>query len=570
MSEQDPVLLRSRARLWLVSALFALAFASIALRLVEMTVLPPSGSLMAQSGPVAQGPDARRADILDRNGELLATNIQVPSIFADPQLLLDRDQAARKLAAALDGVDEAVLRRRLAGDGRFVWIKRHVTAAERERIGYLGLPGVDVRLEERRVYPKGALASHVVGFTDIDNQGLTGIELAFDEALVGGAEAGKPPLVLSLDTRVQQVVREELQAAMTRFRAKGGNAMVLDRTTGEVLSMVSLPDFDPNHPEASPPDHRFNRNTRGTYEMGSLFKVFTIAMALESGAVRLTDSFDATEPLRIGRHTLRDYRPRRRTLTVPEIFMFSSNVGTAKMALAVGAEAQQDFLRRVGMFERPMLELPERALPLLPQRWPDITTATVAYGHGIAVTPMQVAEGIGSLIGDGLRIPSTLQRREPGTVPAGVPTIDAATAEQIRWLMWLTVAEGTGSQAKVPGYLVGGKTGTADKAGVRGYRENAVISSFVAAFPIHDPRYVVLVMLDEPHGDAGTYYFRTGGWTATPAVGNIIARAGPILAIAPDDHTIEAAYRDRLVVTETVNGRTMRRENAFAAVSAGR
>jgi len=564
---------RGRVRLGVLAACFAVAFASLGIRLLDMVLTPPEKTA-SRLAIAADAPDPRRADILDRHGELLATNIVTLSVTADPARLGDHEATARALARVLDGVDAATLMRRFARGGRFAWVKRQISPREQAAVQELGLPGVAFRSAERRVYPKADLTSHVVGYVDIDNQGLAGIEYAMQDQLVGGAEAGKAPLRLSLDLRVQEAAHASLEAAFERFQPVGACAMVMDIERRELLAMASLPDFDPNRRRLAPPEARRNRCSGQVYELGSMFKVITAAMALESGEVSIYDRFDASEPVKIGRNRIRDYHGMKRSLSVPEVFAFSSNIGTVKMAFtAGGADRQRAFLKRLGLFERPGIELPEAARPLLPEKWIDIVSATVAFGHGIAVTPLQFLEAVAAIGGDGRYAGATLLPRDPETPLEAPRVVSDATMRDMRWLMWLAVERGTATKARTSGYLVGGKTGTADKALVgegRGYRRDAVVSSFAGVFPVEDPRYAVLVLLDEPKGDERTFGFRTGGWNAAPTVGEIVARIGPILGVAPTAPGVEARLRDRLEVRPALNGRTQRMEEGFAAVSLAR
>ncbi len=556
-------------RLRFLALCFVLAFMSIGLRLVDMATAGPRTAATAPRGAEA-GIELRRAAIHDRHGELLATNIVTLSVVGDPLLMNDPEAAAIALAQMLDGVDAADLNARFARGGRFAWVKRQISPQEQAAVLELGLPGISFELGERRVYPRGREAAHVLGFTGIDNQGLAGIEYGMDEALRGGAALGKQDLALSLDRRVQRIAHAATKAGVDRFAAVGACTIVLDIATREVLALVSLPDYDPNRAERAAPEARRNRCTGDVLELGSLFKVVSTAMALESGTVSIHDRFDASESLRIGRHSIRDFRGHQRWLSVPEIFAFSSNIGTVKMTFAAGgSEAQRPFLEDLGLFGRPALELPETTQPLVQQRWPDIVAATVSYGHGISVSPLQFTEAVAALVGDGKRIPATFLRRDPALPLDGPRVVSERTIKDLRWLMWLTVERGTGANGGVPGYLVGGKTGTADKptGARRGYDGRAVLSSFVGIFPADAPRYAVLTVLDEPKGDARTYGYRTGGWTAAPVVSRIIAQAGPLLGVPPKSPAIEAAYNDRLQVMPAMNGRTRRMEDGFAAAS---
>ncbi len=559
-----------RRRVRILAAVFSLAFLSVGIRLVDMVSSAPAVRVAATGGgSAARARALERAEIRDRNGVLLATNVRVLSLTADPSKLPDPDRAAELLAQRLSGVDAAELKRRFALGRRFAWVKRELTPDEQRAILQLGLPGLDFRTSQRRLYPQRRLASHVLGFTGVDNQGLAGLELAMDRRL----RASREPLFTSLDIRVQEVVRDALLAAYRRFRAAGACALVLDRRSGELLALVSLPDFDPNVYEKAAPAQRENHCTGSAYELGSLFKVITAAMALESGRVGLHDRFNASQPIRIGRNRIGDVHTRARWLTVPEIFAYSSNVGTVQMAFAAGgAPRQQAFLERLGMTRPLAIELAQRGRPLVPRRWIDIVSATVSFGHGIAVTPLHFAAAVAGLTGDGLRVAPTLLRRDGPPGGQRVRLVSRRTVRDLRWLMWLVVEKGTGTKARVPGYLVGGKTGTADKPakGRRGYDGSAVISSFVGVFPIDDPLYVVLVTLDDPKGDAGTFGFRYGGWTAAPVVATIIDRIGPLLGVPPSSPTAAQRFSRRLRIVPAMNGRTGQLEEGLAALDLGR
>ena len=527
----DRALKTGRNRLLFTGALFVLAYLVVAARLVDLTVVRDGlePRLADRTAPAA-GARLDRNDIIDRNGVLLATNLPTASVYANPRLVLDADEAVAKLAAVLPGVGRAALEAKLKSDRHFVWIKRNLTPRQQAAVNRLGLPGVAFQRGDLRVYPLGRMFAHVLGFVDIDNRGIAGVEEAFDDALRadrGGAET----LRLSLDARFQHVLREELTHGMTTFRADGAAGLIVDADNGEVLALASLPDFDPNDPRDRTGAARFNRATLGAYEMGSTFKLLTVAMALDAGVVTMTDGYDASEPLRVARFVIRDYKPKNRWLSVPEIIVYSSNIGAAKMAQDVGTEAQRDFLSRLGLLRAADIELPEVATPLAPSPWREINTMTIGFGHGLAVSPLQLATAVGAVVNGGVFHPATLRLRAPGA-ELGWRVMSSRTSAQMRKLMRLVVVEGTGRKAAVPGYLVGGKTGTAEKAGVGGYQRNALLSSFVAAFPMAAPRYVVVVLFDEPKGTAETFNYATGGWTAAPAVGRIIARIGPMAGIA--------------------------------------
>lgn len=518
-----------RNRLLVTAAVIAIAFAGIGARLVDLAVIGETeqddhATLATQPPPLVS-----RADIVDRNGVVLASSLPTASLYADPSEVIDPEHAARKIAGIFPEIDTGKLARNLAGGGRFIWIKRNLTPEQQLEANRLGLPGFDFIEEERRIYPHGPLSAHVLGATDIDGNGIAGVEAYFDQRLRRNAK----PLPLSLDVRVQSILRAELSAAVTEFKALGGAGVVFDVRTGETVALVSLPDFDPNDRSSYVGEARFNRATKGVYEMGSTFKLFTAAMALDSGTVDMQGGYDATQPIRISRFTISDFHPEKRWLSVPEIIVHSSNIGAAKMAVDVGGAGQQAYLKKFGLLRDAALELPEIGHPLSPGTWREINTMTISYGHGIAVTPVQLAAAIGSLVNGGMLRPATLLKHEKGAPVAGERILSAETSEKMRQLMRLVVAKGTGRKADAPGYFVGGKTGTAEKQFAGTYRKKALMSSFVGAFPIHDPRYVVFAMVDEPVGNKRTFNYATGGWVAAPVVKRVVSQIGPLLGIAP-------------------------------------
>ena len=525
-----------RHRLMIIGALFVLGFFVIAIRLVDLTVIG-DGFEPRFAGVAEAARSARldRHDITDRNGMLLATNLPTASVYADPGRMLNIDEAVAKLSAVLPGVGRAELAAKLDSKRRFVWIKRNLTPRQQADVNRLGLPGVAFQSEARRVYPQGRLFSHVLGSVDIDGRGIAGVEQAFDDSLRVGRDGPGETLRLSLDSRFQYVLRQELSEGLARFGAAGAAGVILDANNGELLAMVSLPDFDPNDPRDRTSAARFNQASLGAYEMGSTFKIFTAAMALDAGVVALDGGYDASQPIRMGRFLIRDYKPKKRWLSVPEIFVYSSNIGAARMAEKIGAERQRAYLERFGLMRPSDLELPEIATPLTPARWGELTTMTIGYGHGIAVSLLQVASATAAVVNGGVFYPPTLLSRDRLGGAIGRRVISARTSQQMRLMMRLNVAEGTGKQAEVPGYRIGGKTGSADKPGKGGYRSRALLSSFVAAFPMNAPRYVVTVMYDEPQGIAETFNYATAGWNAAPTVGRIIARIGPMAGIASVD-----------------------------------
>ena len=518
-----------RNRLLVTGIVLSLAFAAIGVRLVDLTVFQAGGEpRLAQIEPnpeVASG----RADIVDRNGILLATSLPTASLFADPSAVLNAQEVADKLITELPELNRQELLGKLKTKSRFVWITRNLTPKQHYKVNRLGLPGLGFQRGERRVYPHGRLAAHALGLTDVDGRGIAGLEQNFDRALRAGNR-----IQVSLDIRIQSMMRQELAAAVREFRAIGAAGVVLDANSGELVSLVSLPDFDPNEPSSAGPESSFNRVTKGVYEMGSTFKLFTAAMALDSGTVDLNSSYDASQPIKISRFTIRDFHAKNRWLSVPEIIVYSSNIGAAKMAVDVGTKTQRDYLDRFGLLRPAALELPEVGKPLVPKRWRKINTMTIAYGYGIAVSPLQLASGVAVLVNGGRYVPPTVLKTVAGNSSTGKRVLSEETSELMRGLMRLVVTNGTGRKAAAKGYIVGGKTGTTDKLAVRGYRKNATLSSFVGAFPMNAPRYIVLVMVDEPKGNKRTFNYATGGWVAAPAVGRVVQRMASLIGMAPD------------------------------------
>lgn len=529
----------ARTRLLIGGALMAAAFFVVGARLFELAVFSDNADLRrAASREIARPATMARTDIVDRNGVLLATSLTTPSLFADPRKIADPLDAARRIVEVLPDLSEEVVAARLASGKSFVWLRRNLTPRQQFEVNRLGIPGLEFEREERRVYPHGRLAGHVVGFTNVDNVGLAGVEKSMDAAISGG----DTPLQLSLDIRVQQILRQELAGQIEKFKAIGGGGIVLDVETGEVIAMVSLPDFDPNAAGQAPDETRFNRNTLGVYELGSVFKIFNHAIALENGVVSFASRYDATKPIRIARFTISDFHPEKRWLTVPEIFQHSSNIGSAKIALDIGAQTQRSYLGHLGLLRRTSIELPEQAQPMYPAQWREISTMTISYGHGIAVSPLHLVSAVAAVVNGGILRPATLVARD--AAPAvGTQVFSAETSDKMRRLLRLVVETGTGRNADAKGYLVGGKTGTAEKQVNGAYKRNALISSFVGAFPVTAPRFVVYAMLDEPKGIPESFGYATGGWTAAPVVRGVVARMAPLYGIAPLDEAAPEIQR---------------------------
>jgi cell division protein FtsI (penicillin-binding protein 3) len=538
---QRQTLDQARTRLVVVGALFGLALLMVGAKLTKLAVIGSSGQ-GTQAHNVAPAMRVVRADITDRNGHVLATSIATASLFADPSKISDAPYVARQLVKLVPEVSYGDFLQKLQGKAKFVWLKRHLTPRQQYEINQLGVTGIGFLPDERRLYPQGSEVAQLVGYTDVDSKGLAGIEQSFDGYLAKGAD----PLALSVDIRLQHMLHREVQSQVEEFNAVGGGGLIMDTRTGEILAMVSLPDFDPEQPAAAPrpggdePDPHFNRMTLGVYEMGSIFKVFNTALALESGKVKVSDYFDAFHPIKIGRFTIHDFKGDELPgySSVPTIFEKSSNIGSVQMVKQVGPEAQERFMDMLGLTQKMSLEVPEIGTPQTPHPWRPINMMTIAFGHGISVTPVQLVSGIAAIANGGILRPATLIKRPEGNVPAGVRVISESTSDTMRRLMRLVVTGGTAKQfGNVPGYLVGGKTGTAEKIMLHGgyAKRHANLSSFVGVFPMTDPRYAVFVTIDEPHGNKKSAGFETGGWVAAPAVSRVISSMGPLLGIPPVD-----------------------------------
>ncbi len=531
--------LGGRNRLRLVIVGFAMCFALITGRAAQLSLLAPEVKKIVRDDHYR----IPRPDIVDRNGYLLATDIKIASLYANPRKIIDVEEAIELLTAVAPKLDSKVLYKKLTKDRAFVWLKREVSPAQQLAIHNQGIPGVGFRNETVRVYPMGRLAAHALGYVDVDSRGLSGIEKYLDDqGALYTASLAKPedraalPAQLSLDIRVQHALTSEIKKAIHVFRAKAGAGVVLDINTAEVLAMVSLPDFNPNDPRQAQDLIRMNRVTSGVYELGSVIKAVTFAMALDTGATTLEGRYDARQPLVIGRARINDFHAQKRILTVPEVFLHSSNIGTARMALDVGLEGHQAFLRKVGLFERLLTEIPEAAAPLLPKRWSKLATVTAAFGHGFAVQPLQGAAVTASLLNGGRLIRPTFLKRERETVDGfAKQVIKPETSEKMRYLFRLNAQRGTARKAagEALGYRVGGKTGTAEKVINGRYSRNHRLTSFIGGFPMDDPKYVVLVMLDEPQPLKETHGYATSGWNAVPTAGRVIARIAPILGVEP-------------------------------------
>lgn len=549
-------LARSRSGLQLarsvsVAAFAGLCFLAVGAQLLRLATAGGGGGggvEIAMQTPIATS--FARPDIVDRNGRLLATDVELQSLYVDPMLVVDRDELVEKLARVLPDLDAADLRTALADrTRRFHWIRRGLSPAVAQKVHDLGFPGLSFRPELRRAYPAGKLAGHLLGGVNVDNAGVAGIERYLDEAglvdaVHGAVPSDRRPIALSLDMGVQHAVEQELAGAMRRYSAPAAAAVVLDATTGEIVAAASLPGADPARPEQMLDDQRRDRLAGSTYELGSVLKAFTVAMALEGGRVGLDTFFDVTAPLSVGRFEIKDHHGAGRPLSTSDIFLKSSNVGSALMALEAGPERQRAFLADLGLTGRVRLESGPIAMPQVPPRWEQAQTVTIAYGHGIAVAPLQLAASAAALVNGGFRVePTVLRRTMP--VPERRRVISQATSAAIVGLMRANVAQdgGTGRRADAAGYRVGGKTGTAEIARGGRYDKNAVIASFLGTFPADAPRYVTFVVIFEPERTAASGGEITAGRTAAPVTARIVERIAPLLGVAPDGTSRAATGR---------------------------
>ncbi|NLS04682.1 penicillin-binding protein 2 [Rhizobium sp. P32RR-XVIII] len=528
---------QAKSRVGLLILGFTAIYGIIGGRLVEYALKDPEvvSSILPPDRLMASRPD-----ILDRNGEVLATDIRTVSLFAEPNKIVDVDEAIEKLSTVLPDLDAKGTYKKLSvKSSHFAWLRRQLTPKQQSQILALGIPGIGFRPEKRRFYPGGPTASHILGYVNIDNRGVSGMEKYIDDQGLAdlasvGMTSDQPlePVKLSIDLRVQNIVRDVVSSAVINYEAKGAGAVVLDVHTGEVLALASAPDFDPNNPEGGAKEGWLNRMSNGTFEMGSTFKTFSTAMALDSGKVTLNSSFDATRPIRIGGFTIHDFHGQGRWLTVPEIFEYSSNIGTAKMIDLVGMDLQKEYLTRFGLLTKMKTELPEVKMPSQPKVWKKINSITISFGHGVSTTPLQTAVAGAALVNGGKLIePTFLPRTREQADEAAEVIVKKSTSDDIRYLFKLNGLKGSGRNADVPGFNVGGKTGTADKVVNGRYASNLNFNAFLAAFPIDNPQYVVLTFCDEPHnGEKGQ---NIAAYTAAPMVKNIIRRAAPILGVEP-------------------------------------
>ena len=533
VGQRRQILAVMHQRLMLGMLVYAGIIAIIALRLIYLAAF---GDHAGRKGGLTDfAPE--RADIVDRDGQALARTIDAWTIGLHPAKIIgNKLDLARKLAELMPEKDAAAYLQMLRSDRNFYYLRRRAPPGLVEAINALGEPGLALEREPDRLYPQTTLAAHVIGFTDLDGKGNAGMERAFDERLRDPELRGEP-LVLSISSRVQQALEHELNEAMVKFSAIGAAGVVMDIHSGEILAMTSLPQLNPNAAGQGTPEARFNRATLGVYELGSTFKPFTVAMAMDSGIIKsFGQLYNCPNALHVAGRTITDTHPFGRACSVAEIMKESSNIGTAQIADQIGPTRQKEFLRKMGFLDKVQIELKERGRTLTPgANWNQIETMTVGYGHGIAVTPLHLATGYATLFNGGIYRPATLLKVDKNHAAGkGHRVFSEDTSYKMRALLRLVVMQGTGKKADAPGYRVGGKTGTAEKIVGGHYTSSLVVTSFAGVFPMDEPRYVMVVMLDEPHATAETFGFHTAGWNVAPVVSKTISRIAPMLGVRPD------------------------------------
>ncbi len=524
-------------RLYILIIVFSISFLTVSYKLVKVSL-----SDKASYKYLDQAFNGRN-EIIDRNGALLAVDLGIVSLYANPKIIFDAAYTAEKLCEIFPDLKKLELTQSLQANKNFTWIKRNITPKQQHQVNSLGIPGLEFEKGAKRIYTQGSLFSHVLGYVDTDGNGIAGIEKQFDKEL-HDRKFGK--LQLSVDVRVQNIVHDELAKSIKEYNAEGGIGIVMDANNGELISLVSMPDFDPHYPGASSKESLFNQFSLGVYEMGSIMKGLTIAMALDSKTVNVNDVYYVKAPIKASRFVIHDYKPKYSYLSVPGVFMYSSNIGTAMISLEVGKERQRKFLKNFGLFDDLKIELPEKGQPMYPheRNWNDISTMTISFGHGMAFTALHFMRAAVALVNGGLVHEPTLLLQDKSDSDKPITrVISEETSKTMRKLMRLTVEHGSGKKANAKGYLVGGKTGSAEKSKKGGYSKSEKRSAFFAAFPINNPRYVTLMILDNPRPNAQTPY-TGGGWTAAPLTGRIISRIAPMLNVQPIDHNDPAIIQE--------------------------
>lgn len=542
---RDQARLRAEGRLFVLGAFFFCAFAVVGARMGMLASTDPVEPRAHAPGAVIS---ASRADIVDRNGSILATNFETHALYAQPKLMVDPVAAAEGLVRVFPDLDEKRLIKDFTGKRKFLWIKKKIAPEQMQAVHDIGDPGLLFAPRDMRLYPNGSLAAHVMGGASYGKEGVhaaevigvAGVEKYFDDYLRDPAN-GNAPLQLSLDLTVQAAAERVLWGGMQLMNAKGATSVLMDVKTGEVISVVSLPTFDPNNRPRPAIDGDasdsplFNRSVQGVYELGSVFKIFAATQAIELGLVNAGTMIDTKGPMKVHGYRIGEFQNKNYgTLSVADIIVESSNRGTGKLALQIGSKRQKEFLKSMGFFEATPFEIVEAAggKPLLPEKWTDLSAVTISYGHGMSTSPMHLAAGYAAIANGGYKVEPTLIKQNGPKLGARV--MSERTARDGRMMLRKVVSDGTASFAEVEGYAVGGKTGTADKPKPRGgYYKKKTLATFASIFPAHDPKYVLIVTLDEPSENSGEKPRRTAGWTAVPVAAEMIRRVAPLLGLRP-------------------------------------
>ncbi len=525
----------AQSRLSILAVCFVVAYFLVVVRLLDLAIVQGEVRSYDTANSSVEKPQdmhaiaARRGDIYDRNGFLIATTLKTPSLFVDPSLVIDANSLVGELAVIIPQLDKNKITRILNAKNRFGWIARSITPKQQQDILNLGDPSLGFEYEYKRIYPQGELFAHLIGYTDRDGLGLAGVERSYNDVLSAGKDVH-----LTLDLRLQHAVKRELSKSMSDFTAIAGTGVILDAKTGEVLAGVSLPDFNLNAVNKASKNQMFNRLTLGVYELGSMFKIFSTAALFDLHNVKMGKTFDARKPLKVGRFTINDYHAEKRILTVPEVFMHSSNIGSALMGDMIGGQALRKFYSDLGLLDTMIFDIREVGKPLVPKIWRRSTTLTASYGHGLATTPLQMSAAVASVINGGILVNPVLVKGSNNLSEMRV--MSEETSDKMRKLLRLVVTKGTGKNADVKGFAIGGKTGTAEKSVNGRYHRKKLISSFVGAFPMDNPKYVLMVMVDEPKGNKKSYGYATAGWVAAPAFARIVTSMSSILGMPSDKH----------------------------------
>ncbi|OZG31379.1 penicillin-binding protein [Rickettsia endosymbiont of Culicoides newsteadi] len=528
----------TKIRLFIVSFCFAVFFCGLSYRLI----------IVATNGYVKPEYQVKssnfRKEIVDRNGNLLAVNLPSSSLFVNPQKVINPEQSLERLSKILPEIDKTKLLAELKGNKSFVWVKRDLLPKEQEAVLNLAMPGFSFEQEQKRIYTFSNLLSHVIGYVGRDLAGLAGLERSYDKFLTNSdfdlaqPEQLKKPLELSIDVRLQNILNEEIDKTLKEFSAIGAVGIIANPNNGEILALISKPDFNPHYPSSAKPEELFNMASLGIYEMGSVFKTLTMAVGFDTDAIAMNDAYDISY-MKVGAFNVKDYHPRHGWHSVPEIFLHSSNIGVSQIMLEVGKNDFKKYLKRLGLLDQLKIELPERGTPLFPsdKRWSDLTSVVMSYGYGISISPLHFIQAVLPVVNGGTLYDLTLIKRQDEPL-VGAKVFSEKTSKQMSELFRFVVKEGTGRRADVKGYLVGGKTGTAEKLtadghGKRRYLKNSRMSSFLGVLPAFNPQYVIFIMFDEPKGTKESFGFATAGWTAAPTVGRVLERMVSLYGIEP-------------------------------------